>query len=301
MKNVTFWGKLGISWKQVFYLLLANIGYALALNLFYVDNNIAAGGLAGIGTVMNYFMSAPIGTTVFILNIPIVIWGATVKGKGYVFVSLVAIAAYSLIVDSLSFLPCLTEDKLVAVVCGGILYGTAAALSIKARISTGGTDLLAKLLITKFNTFSIGQLLMCIDGTIVVMAMFAYNNIESGIYSILAIAMASIVTDKLNSGFNKAIIFHIFVNENMEAIEHDILYQMGRGATILNGMGMYSKASRNILFVVVTPQELPKLKRIVQQNDPTAFIVLSSATEIIGNGFENVDLTSSIEGKKKKG
>ncbi|MGF6376648.1 uncharacterized membrane-anchored protein YitT (DUF2179 family) [Clostridiales Family XIII bacterium PM5-7] len=288
-----------ISWKQVMYLILANVGYALALNLFYVNNSIAAGGLAGIGTVLNHFMGAPIGVTVFILNIPIVIWGATVKGKRYVLVSLVAIAAYSFIVDSLSFLPCLTDDKLVAVVCGGILYGTAAALSIKARISTGGTDLLAKLLITKFKTLSIGQLLMFIDGAIVILAMIAYNNIESGIYSILAIGVASIVTDKLNSGFNRAIVFHIFVNENLEAIEHDILYQMGRGATILNGVGMYSKTSRNILFVVVTPPEIPKLKYIVQKNDPSAFIVLSSASEIIGNGFENVDLTSSIERKKR--
>ena len=84
-------GKIGITWKQILYLLAANIGYAMALNLFYVDNNIAAGGLAGIGTVMNYFISVPVGLTVFILNIPIVLWGATIKGKKYVLMTVVTV------------------------------------------------------------------------------------------------------------------------------------------------------------------------------------------------------------------
>lgn len=294
-------GKIGITWKQIMYLLAANVGYALALNLFYVNNNIAAGGLAGIATVMNYFLSVPVGATVFILNIPIVLCGAVIKGKRYVLMSMAAIGVYSLIVDLLAFLPCLTEDKLAAVVCGGILYGTAASFSIKAGISTGGTDLLAKLLITKFKTFSIGQLLMAIDGSIVVLATVVYGNIEAGIYAILAIAMAAVVTDKLNGGFNRASVFYIFANQNQDKIADEIMFEMGRGVTALKGTGMYAATDREVLFVVVTPAQIPKLKVIVQKHDPTAFIVLSSASEIIGNGFENLDLTTSInDGKEKK-
>lgn len=293
-------GKIGITWKQILYLLAANIGYAMALNLFYVDNNIAAGGLAGIGTVMNYFISVPVGLTVFILNIPIVLWGATIKGKKYVLMTVVTVGIYSLIVDLLSFLPCLTDDKLAAVVCGGLLYGVASSFSIKAGISTGGTDLLAKLLITKFKTFSIGQLLMAIDGSIVVLATVVYGNIDAGIYAILAIAMAAVVTDKMNSGFNRASMFYIFANVNQEKIADEIMFEMGRGVTALSGTGMYAKTGREVLFVVVTPAQIPRLKNIVQKHDPTAFIVLSSASEIIGNGFENVDLTSSINDDKEK-
>ena len=136
MKETWLLRKAGISMKQIGYLLAANVGYALALNLFYVNNNIAAGGLAGIGTVLNYFLSVPVGLTVFILNIPIVLWGVTIKGKRYVIISVITVGVYSLIVDILSFLPCLTDDKVVAVVCGGILYGAAASLSVRARIST---------------------------------------------------------------------------------------------------------------------------------------------------------------------
>ena len=294
MKEDALFKKIGISWKQIGYLLTANVGYALALNLFYVGNNIAAGGLAGIGTVLNYFLSVPVGVTVFVLNIPIVLWGLTIKGKRYVLTSMITVGVYSAIVDALSFLPCLTDDKIVAVVCGGILYGTAASFSVRARISSGGTDLLAKLLITKFKAVSVGQMLMMIDGSIVVLAILVYRNIEAGIYAILAIAVAAVVNDKLNSGFNKASVFYIFANKNLDKISKAILNDMGRGATLLEGEGLYSHAEKQILFVVVKPNEVPRLKAIVHKYDRSAFIILSSATEIIGEGFETLDPTTTI-------
>ena len=294
MKEDALFKKIGISWKQIGYLLTANVGYALALNLFYVGNNIAAGGLAGIGTVLNYFLSVPVGLTVFVLNIPIVLWGLTIKGKRYVLISMITVGVYSAIVDALAFLPCLTDDKIVAVVCGGILYGTAASFSVRARISSGGTDLLAKLLITKFKAVSVGQMLMMIDGSIVVLAILVYRNIEAGIYAILAIAVAAVVNDKLNSGFNKASVFYIFANKNLDKISKAILNDMGRGATLLEGEGLYSHAEKQILFVVVKPSEVPRLKAIVHKYDRSAFIILSSATEIIGEGFERLDPTTTI-------
>lgn len=294
MKEGSFLSKIGISWKQIGYLLAANIGYALALNLFYVGNNIAAGGLAGIGTVVNCFFNFPVGLTVFILNLPIVLWGMTIKGKRYVFTTVFVVAVYSTIVDAFAFLPCLSEDKIVAVVCGGILYGVSSYFSIRAGISTGGTDLLAKLLITKFKTITVGQMMMMIDGSIVVLAICVYRNIGAGIYAILAIAVAAIVTDKLNSGFNKACVFYIFANKNLDKISNAILADMERGATLLDGEGLYSHEDKKILFVVIKPSEVPRLKAVVHRYDRTAFVIQSSATEIIGLGFESTNLTSTI-------
>ena len=293
-KKKTFFDKIGVTPKQIAWLMAANLFYALALDLFYVHNNIAAGGLAGIGTVLNSLFGLPVGAVVFILNIPICLWGLTVKGKGYIIMSLIAVGVYSTIVDVLAFLPSVTDDKLVAVICGGILYGVAASCSVKAQISAGGTDLLAKLIITKVRHVSLGTLLMIIDGSIVALAMVAYGEIESGIYAILAIAVTSIVTDKINSGFNKADMFYIFANKNLDKIAHAILYDMERGATCLTGTGMYAGAERKILLVVVKPNEMPRLKAIVHKYDPTAFIILTSAFEIIGEGFEDLNLTSTI-------
>lgn len=286
--------KNGISLKQIRYLLLANLGYALAINLFYVDNNIAAGGLAGAGTIINSFTAIPVGVAVFSMNLPICIWGLTIKGKRYIVLSVITIGIFSVIVDALSFLPCLSHDKIVAVVCGGILYGTSAYFSVRAQISTGGTDLLAKLLITKFKSISVGQMLMALDGSIVVMAMIAYQNIESGIYAILAIAVSAVVTDRLNSSFNKASMFYIFYNKNADKMTHAILHEMGRGATMLKGEGVFAHKERNILLVAVRAHEAPRLKDIVHKYDPTAFVVLSSVTEVIGEGFEGLNLTATI-------
>lgn len=293
-KKPTLLEKLGVTPKQIGYLMLSDLFYALALDLFYVHNDIAAGGLAGIGTVLNSLFDLPVGVVVFILNIPICIWGLTLKGKSYIFLSLIAVAVYSAIVDILAFLPSVTDDKLVAVICGGILYGVAASFSVKAQISAGGTDLLAKLIITKFRHVSLGTLLMMIDGSIVCLAMIVYGEIEAGIYAILAIAVTSIVTDKINSGFNKADMFYIFANKNLDKIAHAILYDMERGATCLTGTGMYAGAERKILLVVVKPNEMPRLKAIVHKYDPSAFIILTSAFEIIGEGFEDLNLTSTI-------
>ncbi len=292
--------KLDVTIKQVGYLFLADILYALALNLFYVGNQIAAGGFAGIATVINSFVPIPVGTAVFVMSIPVVIASFRIKGASYTIVTVITTAVYSIIVDALSFLPTITDDKLVAVVCGGILYGLGASMAIKAHLSSGGTDLLAKLLITRFKAMSIGTLFMLIDGTIVVIAAIAYKDIGAAIYAILAIAVASVISDLMNKGFNRAQMFFIFANQNMQEISDAILYEMGRGATSFNGTGKYSNNDKEILLVVVKPSETHILKEVVHRYDPTAFIILVSANEIIGEGFEDTNLTETVETNSRK-
>lgn len=290
--------RIGIKKEQVMYLLLADVLYALALNLFYVGNKIAAGGFAGVATVINSFIPIPIGVAVFVMSIPVVVAAWRVKGASYTLMAVATTAVYSLIVDVLSFLPTITDDKLVAVVCGGILYGFGASLAIKAHLSSGGTDLLAKVLITKFRTFSIGTLLMIIDGAIVVLAAVAFKDVGAAIYAILAIAVCSVIMDLMNKGFNRAQMFYIFANQNQQEICNTILYEMNRGVTSLKGTGKYSNNEKEILLVVVKPSETHILKEIVNRLDPTAFVILVSANEIIGEGFEDTNLTETIQEKK---
>lgn len=280
--------------KRLGGLIIADIFYALALDLFYVENDIVAGGLAGIGTIMNSLFSIPVGATVFVLNLPIVIWAIWVKGKRYVLITIVATGLFSLIVDLLSFLPCITDEKIVAAICGGMLYGIAAAIATRVQISTGGTDLLAKLIITKLKSVSLGTLYLCIDGFIVAMAMVIYHNVESGIYAIMAIAVCSIVTDKLNTGFNKAVMFYIFASNGVEKLSKAVLNDMHRGATLIRSVGMYERAEKEVLIVVVKPIEVPSIKRMIKRIDSGAFVVEVPATEIIGEGFDNIDLTTTI-------
>lgn len=289
---------IGITKEQIFYLMIADLFYALALNLFYVGNKIAAGGFAGIATVINSFIPIPVGAAVFLMSLPVVIVAWRVKGAAYTLMALATTAVYSLIVDLLSFLPTITDDKLVAVVCGGIFYGLGASMAIKAHMSSGGTDLLGKILITKFRSLSIGTLQMMIDGTIVVVAAIAYRDIGAAIYAILAIGVCSVVTDLMNKGFNRAQMFLIFCDRNQQEIADAILYNMGRGVTAFKGVGKYSNNEKDILMAIVKPSETHTLKDIVHRLDPTAFIVLVSANEIIGEGFEDTNLTETVQEKK---
>ena len=290
--------RTGIKKEQILYLVLADVLYALALNMFYVGNKIAAGGFAGIATVINSFIPIPIGAAVFIMSLPVVIAAWKVKGGIYTIMAMATTAVYSLIVDALSFLPTITDDKLVAVVCGGILYGLGASLAIKAHMSSGGTDLLGKVLITKYRTLSIGTLQMMIDGVIVVIAAIAFRDVGAAIYAILAIGVCSVVTDLMNKGFNRAQMFLIFCDKNQQEIADAIMYTMGRGVTEFRGVGKYSNNEKYILMAVVKPSETHILKSIVNRMDPTAFVILVSANEIIGEGFEDTNLTETVQEKK---
>ncbi len=291
---------LPITPRQFLLIFAADILYAVALNMFYVDNKIAAGGLAGIATVINSFIPIPIGAAVLVMSVPIVLVSFKVKGIPYTLMALFTTALYSVCIDLLAFLPCASYDKLVAVICGGILYGFAASLAIKARLSSGGTDLLAKLLITKFKHLSLGTLYMLIDGVIVVCAGIAFRDISAMIYAILAIATCSVITDLMNKGFNKAQMFLIFASKNQEAISNAILQDLHHGVTALRGTGKYSNNDRDILLAVVTPAQSPRLKEIVAEQDPDAFVILVSANEIIGEGFENTRLTETVKDQKRK-
>lgn len=287
-----------ITLRQFLLMFAADVLYALALNCFFVDNKIAAGGLAGIATVINSFIPIPLGVAVFVMNIPIVIAAWKVKGGSYTIMALFTTAMYSAIVDLLSFLPCVSYDKLVAVICGGLLYGFAAAVTVKARLSSGGTDLLAKVLITKFKSLSLGTLFMTIDGAIVVAATIAFRDLGAGIYALLAIATCSVITDLMNKGFNKAQMFLIFADENQEEISQAILTELNHGVTSLRGTGKYSNNDRDILLAVVKPGQTPRLKEIVHKLDPNAFVILVSANEIIGEGFEDTKLTETVQDRK---
>jgi len=290
--------RLSITPKQFLLMLAADVMYAVALNCFFVDNKIAAGGLAGIATVINSFIPIPLGIAVFVMNIPIVLAALRIKGGSYTIMAILMTGVYSAVVDLLAFLPCVSYDKLVAVVCGGLLYGFGASLTIKARLSSGGTDLLAKLLITKFKSLSVGTLYMLIDGTIVLMATIAYRDLGAGIYALLAIATSSVIADIMNKGFNKAQMFMIFANENQEEISEMILTELHHGVTSLPGTGKYSNSERDILLTVVKPSQTPRLKEIVHRCDPNAFVILVSANEIIGEGFEDTKLTETVADRK---
>ncbi|HWQ58201.1 MAG TPA: YitT family protein [Clostridia bacterium] len=278
--------------KRMLLMCVANVGYALTLRFFLAENRIAGGGLTGIGIIVTSFVDFPIGAFVLLCDIPIFIWAAFVKDRTYMITTVVAAVVYSVTTDLFAFLPTLTDNLLVASVCGGVSYGVFVAVMARADCSTGGTDLLVKLLVTKCKSITLGTAYLIVDGLIVVTSMVVFKSFELGLYAAVVIALYSYVSDFIIRGFNRASIFYIITN-NPEPVADAIMSEMERGVTKLSGMGMYEKTERSVLMTVVRPREVYKIKDIVKRCDPRAFAVLSSANEVMGEGFSEIDYTKN--------
>lgn len=278
--------------KRMLLMCVANVGYALTLRFFLSGNRIAGGGLTGLGVIVASFADIPIGVFVLLLDVPIFIWAAFVKDRAYMVTTIVAAVVYSVTTDLFAFLPTLTDNLLVASVCGGVSYGVFVAVMARADCSTGGTDLLVKLLVTKLKSVTLGTAYLIVDGLIVVTSMVVFRSFELGLYAAVVIALYSYVSDLIIRGFNRASIFYI-VTDRPETVAGAIMAEMERGVTKLSGTGMYAKTERAVLMTVVRPREVYKIKDILKRCDPRAFAVLSSANEVMGEGFSKIDYTKN--------
>jgi uncharacterized membrane-anchored protein YitT (DUF2179 family) len=277
--------KYGFSLGNTGLLILANLGYALGINLFLEDNQIAAGGFSGLGIVLNKFFYVPIGAFTFALSIPLFFWAWKAKGRQFTISTLISSVLYSVLVDALSFLPTLTDNKLVAAIAAGILYGLSVVVFLKANGSSSGTDLLARLLLTKRRNLTLGIMYLITDGTIILLSVIVYGNVENGIYAALTLAVCSWVTDNVINGLNKASVFHIILDSDPEPLAQAIMKELNRGVTLQKGTGMYAYRDKSILVVVVKPREVYKVKDIIKRFAPSSFAYLTPSSEVVGEGF----------------
>ncbi len=277
--------KLGFSWDKLGFLVSANLGYALGINLFLKDNEIAAGGFSGLAIALNHFFYVPVGIFTFALTLPLLVWAWFIKGKYFTISTLISSVLYSVLIDAFSFLPCLTSNKLIAAISAGILYGISAVMFLKANGSSSGTDLLARLLLTKGRSLTLGKMYLLTDGTIILFSVFVYGKIENGIYAALCLATSSWVTDSLINGFNKASVFHIILDTDPSPLANAIMKELNRGVTLQKGYGMYASSEKSVLVVVVRPREVYKVKDLIKKHAPKAFAYLNPASEVVGEGF----------------
>lgn len=282
--------------KRFIYFLLANLCYALAINLFLVPHNIAAGGFVGVATVINYVVPIPIGLTIFLMNIPFFIIALKVKGVMYTVLTILSSSVYSMFIDLTAFLPVATENPLVAAIFGGVIYGFGAVLFMMANASSGGTDLVARLLVTKFKSMSIGKMFLVVDGSVAILSILVQKNLEAGLFAITTIFICSKVNDAIINGFDFASLFFIITEKDPSIIANTIMPRLTRGVTSLQGRGMFTGQDRNVLMVAVKKSETYKVKEIISQVDENAFVVVAQANEVLGGGFKEV---VAKEDKKK--
>ncbi len=257
-----------------------------AYPLFLTPNLIAPGGLTGVSTILYHFTAWPVGTTSLIMNIPLFLIGFRSVGPVFVFRSLVATVLFSLSIDLLQFQP-MTMDPLLASLFGGILLGIGLGLILRGGATTGGTDMVARLVHRRIPSITVGMFLFALDFVVVITAGIVLGSGEA-LYALICIAVSSKVIDVVMVGFtaDKAC---FIMSTKWEEISDQILHGMNRGVTHLQARGGWSKEERPVVLCVVGRSELPAIKEIVRSADSQAFMFITEAHEALGEGFSRLD------------
>lgn len=254
--------------------------------MFVSPNEISPGGLTGISTVLNYSLGLPTGITLFLLNLPILIIGYLKFGGKFIIKTFIATFILSLNLTFTELIyPEFYIDKILASVFGGILMGLGLSIVLRHGATTGGIDIIAKLINRKFRHLTVGRLILIMDAIIISIAALVYRNVESVLYSVISMYASSRVTDIMLYGADKGRIVYI-VTQQYKEICYEINNTIGRGVTIIKAIGGYTGNEKNLLFCTVRIHEVSSIYSIVDKYDKSAFIVVSEAGEIIGEGFK---------------
>lgn len=260
--------------------------YSVAVLLFLTENEISPGGLTGIATILNYIFSLPIGTVVFILNIPLLAAGFIKFGGVFIAKTAVATAVMSLTLDiSGLFMPKIKIDPILAALFGGLLMGLGISLFMLRGATTGGTDIIAKLINRKFPHLTVGRLMLAADAAVVGLSALVYKNIESALYAVIAIYASSRVMDLILYGADRGKIIYV-ITDNAKELSDSIMSLINRGVTLLDVTGAYTGTKRQMLMCTVRRHEVAAVCRLATNCDKNAFIIVGEAGEVLGEGFK---------------
>ncbi|HPJ02821.1 MAG TPA: YitT family protein [Candidatus Limiplasma sp.] len=259
---------------------------ALSFPMFLVQYDIAPGGVTGIATVLHYLFSFPIGLTSLALNVPLFIMGYRLLGRIFAFRTLIATIVFSLFIDWLPVMP-FPADMLLSAVFGGVLLGLGLGLILRGGATTGGSDLTAKMIHARFQHISVGMILFAIDFCVVISAAFLITP-KAALYALITIFISSRVIDMVVQGFERHKACYI-ITQYHETIKQKLMDSLQRGITVFYAKGGFSDADHPVLLCIISAQELAKLKLIVRMEDEKAFVFITAAHEVLGEGFDRLD------------
>lgn len=259
--------------------------YALAVDWLFQPNEIAMGGFTGISQVLHRVANwIPVGTAVFVMNVPLLIIGVKKQGWSLLFATVFATTVSSAIIDALAGIKFQPMDPLLACLFGGVLLGVSLGWMLVKNATTGGTELAAKLLKYKIRSLSIGKICMVIDVAVVCLCAAVFGKLESALYGVVAIYVTTIVMDVVIYGTINAKLAYIISDHAGEITKR--LMQMDLGGTILTGKGAFTGNEKNVIMCAARPAMIAKIKAVVAEVDPDkAFVIVTDAKEVYGEGF----------------
>lgn len=262
--------------------------YAAGVHCFTSAHHIAPGGVTGISTIISYLTGIPIGILMLCINIPLLLIGYKFLGRKFTVRTLTAVAILTVFLDYVVVkLPVYTGNTLLASLFGGVVMGAGLAIVFMGGSTTGGTDIVTKLLLLKHPYLQLGRMVFIMDLIIISASMIVFKSIDSALYAIIAMFTTSKVIDALLYGLDIGKLV-LVVSEKSAEITACITRDLNRGVTLLNGTGGYSGKAQNVIMCAVRNSEYYKLKQLAYSIDPKSFVIVTSTSEIRGEGFKPI-------------
>ena len=279
---------MGHFWKKyrwVFETVLGSALFAAGFTLFLQPNDVSPGGVSGLALILIEVLGfGKVGTLTILINLPLFILGGMKIGKRFFWGSLVGMFLSSVLIDAFAIIPMPTLDPLIAVLYGGVICSFGLGLVFVCGSSTGGTDILARLLKLRYRNVPIGQITMALEAMVVILTGVVFQDITKALYTGVTVFLVGKVIDSVVYRFDYSHVA-LVISREYEAIAEGISEKLDRGCTYLHGEGSYSHRGTKVVLAAVKKQQITELKELVMAIDPGAFVIVQEAHQVLGDGF----------------
>ncbi|MBQ3355584.1 MAG: YitT family protein [Oscillospiraceae bacterium] len=277
---------------KILMIVVGSAVFSLGFDLFLVPNGINCGGVSGIAMLINQVADAKwasVGVLTVLINVPLFILGYRKIGKYFFFSSLLGMAVTSVCFDLFeAILPVPKSEPLVAAIFGGVIIGAGIGVVFLTGASTGGGDIVARVMKLRMRNLPIGRLMLCLDVSIAIVTGIVYRDFNNTLYSIITLVVSCTVLDRVVYGIDYAKVA-VIVSDKHAQVADAIAEKLDRGVTLLDGEGYYSRTDKTVLLTAIKRKQLAQLKEIVMTVDPNAFLILQDAQQVLGDGFKTYD------------
>lgn len=260
--------------------------YAVGVSLFTDPNNMAPGGVTGISIILSRLLPVSTGTVIMLINIPILIFAVWKFGIAFTVSTIYAIALISSFTNVLSPYGAATDDILLAALVGGTLTAVSIGVIFRAGATTGGTDIIVKALRLRFPHLKTGKIFFIADALVVTLSGIVFRDLNAALYAAISAICTSVVMDVVLYGRDEAKLLYI-ISSRAEEIAGRLLSDLDIGVTYIKGQGAYSGDNKRVIMCVVKKPVTPRAEEIVKQEDPHSFMIITSATEVFGEGYKS--------------
>ena len=270
-------------------ILVGGFIYAVGFQFFMYPNAIVSGGITGIAMILNTFTGFPVGMMVIVLNIPLFVISWRHFGLDFMLGSLAGVAISSVFVDLLATTGIvLTNEPMLGAIIGGVIKGAGLGAIYYVGATTGGIDIVAKMLRQRYSQINFGTMILIMDSLIIIIYAAVLGNYESAMYSVIAMFVVSKVIDLVLYGFDTSSLCYIISENSEDLIQSIISGPIQRGVTILEGEGAYSHRQKHVIMCVIKRTQIAQLRRLVKSIDENAFFIVADVKNVFGKGFESI-------------